>query len=277
MEIVDFLDFQHDVQGIFDSHCHYDDHAFDTDRTQLLDYLMSENSAVSCLMHACTDLESAKFGIEMSQKYERFYTSVGIHPEVFDSEYGIYKNGLPDGWEDSLRAFAENKKVRAIGEIGLDYHYEGYDKAAQLELFERQLALANQLDMPVITHCREATEDFVTLMKKHRPRGVVHCFSGSAETARELLSLGLYIGFTGALTFKNAKKAKRAFGEVPSDRLLFETDCPYMAPPPYRGKRCYSEMIELVAEEAERLSGIPKQQLINNTRENAKKLFEIDN
>lgn len=261
--------------GIFDSHCHYDDEAFDSDREELLDHLMSENSTVSFLMHASTDIKSAEAGIALSEKYERFYTSVGIHPGAIHREHGVYKDGLPDGCEETLRRLAAHPKVKAIGEIGLDYHYEGYDKAAQRELFEMQLAIAKELDLPVIIHCREATEDFLTLMKKHRPRGVVHCFSGSAETARELVKLGFYIGFTGALTYNNALKAKRAFAAVPSDRLLFETDCPYMSPLPYRGKRCYSEMIEYVAAEGESLTGIPAQQLIDNTRENAARLFGI--
>ncbi len=265
--------------GIFDSHCHYDDHAFDPDREDVLTRLFSEDSPVEYLMHACTDLVSAEYGISAAGRYERYYTSVGIHPEVFDGEYGIYREGLPEGYADTLRELAKHDKVRAIGEIGLDYHYEGSDlpeiRAAQTELFERQLMLANELGLPVIMHCRDATEDFVALCRKHRPRGVCHCFSGSAETARELLDIGLYIGFTGALTFKNAKKAKRAFAAVPTDRLLFETDAPYMAPPPFRGCRCESDMIAYVALEAERLSGIPAAELVKITNENAKTLFGI--
>ena len=275
MEAVDVSQVGCGVTGIFDSHCHYDDHAFDDDRDGLIDYLMSDRSAVGYLMHACTDLRSAEYGLRMSERYAGYYTSVGIHPETLDKEYGAYMDGLPDSYVDTLRQLARNEKVKAIGEIGLDYHYEGYDKTAQIELFTAQLKLANELELPVIMHCRDATEDFVDLMREYRPRGVVHCFSGSAETASELLKLGLYIGFTGAITFKNAKKAKRAFMVVPKDRLLFETDCPYMAPPPFRGKRCYSEMIAYVTEEAERLSGIPAQQLTDITNENAKRLFGI--
>ena len=261
------------VTGIFDSHCHYDDHAFDTDRDTVLGRLFSEGSPVSFLMHACTDLVSADYGIRAAERFPRYYTSVGIHPEVFDREYGIYRDGLPEGYIERLRALAAHPKVKAIGEIGLDYHYEGSDtpemKAAQTELFERQL------ELPVIMHCRDATEDFIALCEKHRPKGVCHCFSGSAETARELLDMGLYIGFTGTLAFKNSKKTKRAFSAVPTDRLLFETDAPYMAPPPFRGCRCESDMIAYVALEAERLSGIPAGELADITRENAKRLFGI--
>jgi TatD DNase family protein len=157
----------------------------------------------------------------------------------------------------------------------LDYHYEGYDRAVQLELFESQLELAAELDLPVIMHCREATEDFVRIMEKRRPKGVVHCFSGSAETAVQLQKLGLYIGFTGVLTFKNAKKVKNAFAAVARDRLLFETDCPYMAPVPFRGKRCSSDLIAYLACEAEILSGTAAQELVDTANENARRLFGI--
>ena len=267
------------VKGIFDSHCHYDDHAFDADREAVLDRLFSDGSPVEYLMHACTDLVSAEYGIKAAERYPRYYTSVGIHPEVFDAQYGIYAGGLPEGYIQTLRELAAHPKVRAIGEIGLDYHYEGSDtpemKAAQTELFEAQLMLANELGLPVIMHCRDATEDFLGLCRKHRPKGVCHCFSGSAETAQELLELGLYIGFTGTLAFKNSKKTKRAFAAVPADRLLFETDAPYMAPPPFRGCRCESDMIAYVALEAERLSGIPAAELAEITSGNARRMFGI--
>ncbi len=258
-----------EIKNIFDSHCHYDDEAFDDDRFSLLDSLLSKDSSVSFMMHACTDLNSAAFGISCAERYESYYTSVGIHPECITQ-------GVPADYLKELERLAQHNKVKAIGEIGLDYHYEGYDRKAQISLLESQLELAKGLDLPVIMHCRDATEDFVKLMQKHKPKGVVHCFSGSAETADQLLKLGLYIGFTGALTFKNAKKAKRAFMAVPLDRLLFETDCPYMAPVPFRGKRCTSDMIAYVALEACSLSGIPAQQLVDKTNENAKRLFKID-
>lgn len=256
------------IRNIFDSHCHYDDGAFDEDRDELLARLLSDGSSVSYMMHACTDLDSARFGIETAEKFPNFYTSVGIHPENMDE--------LPDDYIDRLRKLAGHPKVRAIGEIGLDYHYDGYDRNAQIELFESQLLLAGELDLPVIMHCRDATEDFVQLMEKRRPKGVVHCFSGSAETAEQLLKLGLYIGFTGTLTFKNAKKVKKAFAAVPRDKLLFETDCPYMAPTPFRGKRCSSDLIAYIACEAENLSGIPAQELADITNENARRLFGIN-
>ncbi|MCD8095478.1 MAG: TatD family hydrolase [Ruminococcus sp.] len=263
------VDEARDIHGIFDSHCHYDDKAFDGDRSELLDRLLSSDSTVEYMMHACTDLNSAEFGIKTSERYKNYYTSVGIHPEC------IY-DGIPSGYELEIERFAKHEKVRAIGEIGLDYHYDGYDRTAQLRLFESQLEIAKSLDLPVIMHCRDAMGDFTELMRKHRPKGVVHCFSGSAESAIELQRLGLYIGFTGALTFKNSKKAKNAFMNVQSDKLLFETDCPYMAPVPFRGKRCSSELIAYVALEAQCLSGVDAQQLVDTTSQNAKRLFSID-
>ncbi len=267
------------LHGIFDTHCHYDDHAFDGDRQAVLERIFSHGSPVEYLMHACTDLVSAEYGITAAEKYPNYYCSVGIHPEVFDKQYGIYRDGLPENAYKKLKDLAADPKVKAIGEIGLDYHYEGSDtpemKAAQNELFAEQLKLAGELDLPVIMHCRDATEDFLAACRKYRPKGVCHCFSGSAETAQELVELGLYIGFTGTLAFKNSKKTKRAFAAVPTDRVLFETDAPYMAPPPFRGCRCESDMIAYVALEGERLSGIPAQQLIDITRDNAKRLFDI--
>jgi TatD DNase family protein len=257
-----------DIHNIFDSHCHYDDGAFDGDRDELLTRLLSDGSPVKYMMHACTDLQSAEFGIKTAEKFSNYYTSVGIHPENMEN--------LPENYAETLRRLAAHPKVKAIGEIGLDYHYDGYDRNAQIELFENQLELARELNLPVIMHCRDATEDFVRLMEKHRPCGVVHCFSGSAETAEQLLKLGLYIGFTGVLTFKNAKKVKKAFSVVPQDRLLFETDCPYMAPAPFRGKRCTSDLIAYVACEAESLCGIPAQKLTDTANENAKRLFNIE-
>ncbi|MGN0633116.1 MAG: TatD family hydrolase [Oscillospiraceae bacterium] len=259
------------LKGIFDSHCHYDDGAFDDDREELLGRLMSDGSAVEFLMHACTDLESAQFGIKMSEKYPNYYTSVGIHPENITDD-------LPDDYIGILkRLCGENKKIRAIGEIGLDYHYDDApERSVQTEVFTNQLKLAAELDLPVIMHCRDATEDFLSIMQEYKPKGVVHCFSGSAETAKQLLELGLYIGFTGVLSFKNAKKTKKAFAAVPADRLLFETDCPYMAPEPFRGKRCDSSMIAYVACAAEQLCEIDAQRLIDITNENAKRLFGIE-
>ena len=258
------------MKGIFESHSHYDDCGFDGDREKILDYLLTdENSPVECIMHASTDEESALFGVEMGKKYSNFYTSAGFHPECMDR--------LPENYMEVLeRLFDEHPEIRAVGEIGLDYHYDGYDRERQIELLSRQLEFANRRNLPVILHCRDALVDFTELMKKFRPKGVVHCFSGSAETAEEMLKLGLYIGFTGVVTFKNSKRAKKALEVVPLDRLLLETDCPYMAPEPFRGQRCTSDMIEKIAECAGEIKGVDPQEIVDRTNENARRLFDID-
>ncbi|WP_124100776.1 TatD family hydrolase [Ruminococcus sp. Marseille-P6503] len=252
-----------------DSHCHYDDSAFDKDRDKLLDaMLLGENSAVGLLIHACTDEKSALYGIKMAETYENYYTSVGFHPECCDR--------LPEDYIGILEGLAgRSDKIVAVGEVGLDYHYDGYDRELQIRLLCDQIEFAQKHGLPLIFHCRDATADFLEIMRKYRPRGVVHCFSGSPEVARELVGLGLYVGFTGVLTFKNAKKVKKSFCAVPTDRILLETDCPYMAPEPYRGKRCTSDMIEYTAEAGAALIGVTPQELVDKARENTERLFNI--
>lgn len=252
---------------IFDSHSHYDDRAFDSDRNELLPEILN---SVQGVIHAAVDVPSSVFGIERSCEFENFYTSVGFHPEAMDR--------LPDEPVNELRRLIEagKGKIVAVGEIGLDYHYEGFDREAQIKLFDEQLALACELDMPVIVHLRDATEDGLELLKKHRPKGVLHCFSGSAETAGIVVDMGMYVSFTGVLTFKNSKKAKKACKEVPVDRLLLETDCPYMAPEPFRGKRCDSRMIEQTAEVMAEIKEISVDEMLEAAAENTRRLFGID-
>lgn len=254
------------IRGIFDSHAHYDDERFDDDREELLGQML-ESGKVCGIVHAATNLQSSRFGLTYAEKFPGFYTSVGIHPEETDC-YGE----LPE-IEALLRAETAQRKLVAVGEIGLDYHYEGYDRSAQIALFEAQLQLANTYGLPVIVHMRDATEDGMALLRKHHPRGVMHCFSGSAETAREVLALGMYISFTGVLTFKNAKKALRALEVIPPDKLLAETDCPYMAPEPYRGKRCDSTMIAQTLSVVAQRYGISVQEAADLTAQNARTLF----
>lgn len=254
------------LKNIFDSHSHYDDDRFDKDRQTLIPQLFS--SSVSYIMHASTDLDSAQFGIDMSEKYPNFYTSAGIHPLDLDK--------LQDDTIKTIERLArENEKVKAIGEIGLDYHYEPYDKELQKKIFSNQVELANSLSLPVIVHIREATQDALDILTKYKPRGVVHCFSGSAETAQQIIKLGMYIGFTGVLTFKNSKKARKAAEVVPIDRLVLETDCPYMAPEPFRGERCDSSMISEIAKTAAGIYGKTPQEILDVTCENAKRLYGI--
>ncbi|MBE6837867.1 MAG: TatD family deoxyribonuclease [Ruminococcus sp.] len=251
---------------IFDSHSHYDDDAFDSDRETFLPHLLN---TVKAVLHASVDTKSMDFGIENSERFRNFYTSVGFHPEAMDR--------LPENPCQYLEDVICQKKgkIVAVGEIGLDYHYEGYDRDAQIKLFDEQLELAKKYDLPVIVHLRDATEDGLSLIRKHRPRGVMHCFSGSAETAKEVVSLGMYVSFTGVLTFKNSKKAKKACAEVPVDRLLLETDCPYMAPEPFRGRRCDSTMILQTAESMAQIKGISTEEMLNIASKNTCDLFGI--
>lgn len=254
------------MQNIFDSHCHYTDEAFDADRDLLLSSLLKEGG-VSYLLHAGTNPETNRLGIEYAHKYENFYTSVAVHPE--DMEL------VEDGYLEEMEKLLDDEKVVAIGEMGLDYHTEGFDRQKQLKIFEKQLIMAKNHDLPVIIHSRDATEDCMKLLNKYRPKGVMHCFSGSAETAKEVLKLGMYLSFTGVVTFKNARRAVEAVSVVPMDRLLLETDCPYMAPEPNRGKRCDSRMIADTATKIAEIKGLNSQEVIDICTENTKRLFNI--
>lgn len=250
---------------IFDTHSHYTDSAFDADRHEVLSAL-PEAGIVHAVL-AGTTLEDSTAGIALADCYDYIYAAVGIHPETAGQQ--------PADYLAQLERLAKHPKVVAIGEIGLDYHYEGYDRESQSVLLREQLDLAKQLDLPVIIHARDCTEDYLRILQEFRPCGVVHCFSGSAETAREVLKLGMYIGFTGVLTFKNAKKALKALAEVPEDKLVLETDCPYMAPVPFRGKRCDSRMISYTAEAAALVRGTDTQTILEQTCRNGEALFGI--
>lgn len=251
--------------NIFDSHAHYDDERFDCDRDEVIKAL-AEKGVTGAINIGC-NLERSEQSIELAEKYPMLYASVGVHPE--DAE------NLPEDYLLRLEELAGHEKAVAIGEIGLDYHYEGYSAEAQKKVFREQLALAKRLDMPVIIHSRDAAMDTLEILREFKPRGVVHCFSGSEETAREILSLGMYISFTGVLTFKNAKRAAAACSAVPEDRLLLETDSPYMAPEPVRGTRCDSSLIPYIAEKVAELRGSDAQSVIDKCTENTKRLFAI--
>ena len=195
---------------------------------------------------------------------------MGIHPENAAK--------LPENWESELEALLKRDKVVALGEIGLDYHYpDGAPKDVHREVFIKQLEAAKRLNKPVVIHSRDASGDTLDILKEYKPRGVLHCFSGSAETAREVVKLGMYIGFTGVLTFKNSKKARAACEAVPTDRLLLETDCPYMAPVPHRGERCDSSMIAFTAAAMAEIKGVSTEEMIETARKNGERLFFNDN
>ena len=254
------------ITNIFDSHAHYDDEAFDADRDELLKSM--KDNGVSFIMNAAYDMKSSQAAAELSQKYDFIYAAAGVHPENAESYSQEVENEI-------IRLLKENPKTKALGEIGLDYHYPDPPREIQIKVFERQLQIAKELNVPVIIHSREATEDTMVLLRKYKPEGILHCYSGSAETAKEVIKLGMYIGFTGVITFKNARKAVESAEVIPLDRLLVETDCPYMAPVPFRGKRCDSTMLQSTVSKLAEIKNIPENQLADITNNNAKKIFKI--
>jgi len=251
---------------IYDTHAHYDDTAFDEDRDVLLAALPSKG--VKAVIHAATDPDSARFGLRLAERYPYIRVAVGIHPAAAHREQ-------PD-WLKQLEELAKDPRVCAVGEIGLDYHYpDGCPRGEQIDLLRRQLELAARLELPVILHDRDAHEDTLTLLQEYRPRGVVHCFSGSVEMMRQITDLGLYIGLGGVTTFKNARRPAAVAAAVPIDRLLLETDAPYMAPEPFRGKRCDSSLIAYTAAHIAALRGLDTDTLLQQTAANAQRLFGV--
>ncbi|MEG1426751.1 MAG: TatD family hydrolase, partial [Oscillospiraceae bacterium] len=233
---------------IFDSHAHYDDEQFDIDRDLLLGSSLPQKAVVG-IINVCSSMESIPKTLALISRYDYLYGGVGIHPEC--------AGHLPSDYLQVIEQAAVNKKVVAIGEIGLDYHYEdACPKAIQKAVFLAQLTLAKRLNLPVILHDREAHGDTMDILRETKPKGVVHCFSGSREMAREIIKLGMYIGLGGVVTFKNARNSLEVVGEIPLDRLLLETDCPYLAPVPYRGKRNDSSLIPYAAAKIAEVRGI---------------------
>lgn len=248
---------------IIDSHTHYDDSSFDADREEVLRELFS--GEICKIVSIGCSVKSSYSSVKLAEEYAGIYAAVGLHPDAADEIDRI----------EEIRRLCDNKKVVAVGEIGLDYHYEEHSRDIQKKAFEEQLKLAAELDMPVVIHSRDAWEDTMELLRKYRPKGVMHCFSGSAEIAREIVEIGMYVGFTGVVTFKNAKKALKALEAVPLDRLLVETDCPYMAPEPNRGKRNYSGYLPYTIAAMAAVKGVSPDEMAEITAENAERLFNI--
>ena len=252
---------------IFDTHAHYDDEAFDADRETLL-ASMPEHGVGLILDPGC-DLESSRRAVELARTYPHVYAAVGWHPE----------NCAPytEDSLDALRAWAREPKVVAIGEIGLDYYWEeNPPRDFQQQVLRQQLALARELALPVIIHDREAHADTLSIVREFPGvTGVFHCFSGSPEMARELLQMGWYLGFDGPVTYKNARRAPEVAAVTPPERMLIETDSPYMTPVPYRGKRNDSGYVYLVAEKLAAWKGLAPEELARITTENGKRLFRI--
>ena len=252
-------------QNIFDTHSHYDDEKFNPDREELMKSLQSQG--VSHIVTCGCDIETTQFNFDLAQEYDYVYFAAGFHPECLE---GASLEDL-----NIIKKFAQNKKCVAIGEIGLDYHWMSSSKKVQREFFEAQIELAKEMELPVIVHDREAHGDTLDILKSTRPKGVVHCFSGSREMAREIIKIGMYIGLNGVVTFNNARKSLEVVKEIPLERLVLETDCPYLAPVPHRGKRNDSSLIPFVAEKIGEVVGIDTQELLNITNENAKRLYNM--
>lgn len=251
---------------IFDSHAHYDDEAFDQDRGEILRNLPAQG--ICRIVNVGADLQGCRDAVALAAAYPYIYAGVGIHPECV--------NDTSDEALNEVETLLDAPKVVAVGEIGLDYHFEdNAPREVQREWFAKQLALANRRGFPVIVHDRDAHGDTMELLCKYRPKGVVHCFSGSVEMMREVVRLGMYIGLGGAVTFKNARVPVEVAAAVPLDHLLLETDAPYMAPVPYRGKRCDSSMIAKTAERIAEIRQMPVEELLKATQQNASRLFGI--
>ena len=252
------------LNNIFDSHAHYDDRWFDGDREALLAALPAQG--VCGIVNNAVDLDAAARVIALAEAYPHCYAAVGFHPENLEN--------MPPDYVDRIAALTAHPKVVAIGETGLDYHWD-IPKPLQQRVFEEQIRLSLDLHMPLVVHDREAHGDVFALLRKYRPKALVHCFSGSVELMREAMRLGCVISLGGVVTFKNARHSIEVAAEIPLDRLLLETDAPYMAPVPYRGKRCDSAMIVYAAEKIAALRGIPTQELLDITAANAKRFYGI--
>ena len=253
---------------LFDTHAHMDDHAFDEDRQDLLRDL--PNQQIGLVMNPGCSLESSYNAVKLANTYDYIYAAVGSHPDVADEVN-------EDVLEQYRKLCKENGKVKAIGEIGLDYHYEDIPREIQKKAFRAQMALAQELDLPVIVHERDAHEDGMTIVKEFpQVKGVFHCYSGSAEMARQLVELGWYIGFTGVLTFKNARKAVEVAASIPLERIVLETDCPFMAPEPFRGKRNDPGKLYRMAEKLAEIRDLGVEEIHRITVENGKRLYRIE-
>ena len=251
---------------LFDTHAHMNDPAFDADREQVL--LGLRDKGVEYMMNVGCCLDSSKDCVAMAEKYPFVYAAVGTHPDTADE--------VDTGVLDAYRQMAKHPKVLAIGEVGLDYYYETIPREIQIKAFRMQMELARELQMPVIVHERNAHDDGMRVAKEFKDvTGVFHCYSGSAEMARQLVNMGWYIGFTGVLTFKNARKAVETAQSIPLDRIVLETDCPFMAPEPFRGRRNDPGYLPYMAQKLAQLREISVEEVVEITTQNAKRLYRL--
>lgn len=254
---------------IFDSHAHYNDSRFDDDRDKVLESITGKN--VGYIMNVADSMHSLEKVLAISEKYPFVYASVGVHPEEVTE--------LTEKDIDILREYTKHPKVKAIGEIGLDYYWGDVEKDLQKKWFSRQIELAREVNLPIIVHDREAHGDTIDILKAEKAidvGGVLHCFSGSREMARDVLNLGMYVGIGGTLTFKNARKIKEVAQYVPVESIVLETDAPYLAPEPFRGKRNSSDLIKYVVNELATIKGISPCDVEEITFRNAKRCYRIE-
>ena len=253
---------------IFDTHAHYDDDAFDEDRDVLLSGMREQN--VEYIVNVGASMASSKRSIRLAEKYPFVYAAVGVHPD----EVGE----LDEEKFTKLREWTTHEKVKAVGEIGLDYYWDKEKHDLQKHWFMRQMELASEVKLPIIVHSREAAKDTLDMVIAAKPlnlSGIIHCYSYSVEQAREYLNMGYYIGIGGVVTFKNAKKLKEVAEYTPLSQIVLETDCPYLAPTPFRGKRNDSSKIAYVAEELAAIKQVPVEEVIRITNENGRRLYNI--
>lgn len=253
---------------IFDTHAHYDDEAFDEDRDRLLEQLPQEG--IGKLVNVGASLDSCQKTIELMEKYDYIYGALGVHP----NETGEL-NEEKFAW---LKEICRQEKCVAVGEIGLDYYWDEPEREVQKKWFARQLELARELSLPVIIHSRDAAKDTIDVMKEEHAEqigGVIHCYSYTKETARIFLDMGFYFGIGGVLTFSNAKKLKEAVEYIPMDKIVLETDCPYLAPVPNRGKRNSSLNIPYVIQALAAIKNLPEAEIRDKTWENAHRLYRL--
>jgi TatD DNase family protein len=255
---------------LFDSHAHLNDERFDEDRDELIKSLREKN--VDLVVNPGADIETSKSAVELSNKYDFIYAAVGVHPHDVSE--------LDESAIETLREMAtKNNKVVAIGEIGLDYYYDHSPREAQKEWFKKQILLANELKLPIIIHDRDAHADTFDIIKEYKSDEigcVLHCYSGSVELAREYIKMGCYISIPGTVTFKNSKKVREVAREIPLNKLFIETDSPYMAPEPHRGKRNDPSLVAFVADKIAQEKGISYEEVCEKTKENAKIFFGIE-
>ena len=255
---------------LFDTHAHYDDAKFDEDRDAILSSL--KDNGVGFAVDVGCSFDSIPKAYELSRKYENVYFSVGFHP---NDAQAADDNGVESSL-DLLRGYLADPKCVAVGELGLDYYWDEVDRAVQKKWFELQLELARELDKPVIIHDRDAHGDTMEILRKHKGvTGILHSFSGSPEMAAELIKMGWYISFSGVLTFKNAARLPEVAKMVPTDRMLLETDCPYLAPHPMRGKRNDSTLMAYTANKLAEIKGLTYEEVCRITLENAKRIYKI--